>query len=271
VTTRPEPLPPDARPPSLAVHDLLASRLRIVWEDDDIVVVDKPSGMPSVPARTPLDPADVAAVLAERYGPLEAVHRLDRDTSGLLVLARSRFARVSLGRAFESSAVSKRYHAVVHGVLPSDEGVIHLPLADDRDRPPRKRVDPILGRRASTRWRVCETRRGTGSAAVPDERTLVALEPITGRSHQLRVHLAWLGCPIVGDPLYGRDSHDAHASQDSHDSRIAVPMALRAVSIAFPHPRTGQVASFTAAAATCSPWDMFSIPAECWWPRGSGR
>jgi tRNA pseudouridine32 synthase/23S rRNA pseudouridine746 synthase len=236
----------------VATDSLLAARLRIVWADDDLVVVDKPSGMPSVPARTPLDPADVAAVLADRHGPLEAVHRLDRDTSGLLVLARTRIARVALGRAFEASGVSKRYRAVVHGALPSDEGVIHLPLADDRDRPPRKRVDPILGRRATTRWRVCKKRVGSDAIAavgiVPtiDDLSLVELEPVTGRSHQLRVHLAWLGCPIVGDRLYG----SLASGQMS--------LALRAVSIVFPHPRTGRAASFTAEPATCPPWDVFA-------------
>ena len=161
--------------------------------DDDLVVVDKPSGMPSVPSRTPLDPPDVVAVLAGRFGPLEAAHRLDRDTSGLLVLARSREARSGLGRAFEEGLVEKRYLAVVHGTPPERAGEIHLPLADDVASPPRKRVDPIMGRRAVTRWRALDA-----SAWDGDPLTLVELEPLTGRSHQLRVHLAWLGCPIVG-------------------------------------------------------------------------
>ncbi|MGI9177102.1 MAG: RluA family pseudouridine synthase [Pirellulales bacterium] len=249
-------MPPHRQPSSMAENQRLAARLRIVWEDDDLVVVDKPSGMPSVPARTPLDPADVAAVLADRYGPLEAVHRLDRDTSGLLVLARSRAARGALGRAFEGSAVSKRYHAVVHGALSAREGVIHLPLADDHDHPPRKRVDPILGRRATTRWRMCKTQAVAGATATGMVRiaptftdlSLVELEPVTGRSHQLRVHLAWLGCPIVGDRLYGRTS------------LAAVPLALRAVSIEFPHPRTGQKVLLTADPATGRPWDEFPRP-----------
>ena len=144
------------------MDDRLASALRIVFIDDDLIVVDKPSGMPSVPARTPLDPPDVARVLAASYGPLEAVHRLDRDTSGLLVLSRSREVRRLLGRAFEARAISKRYLAVVHGTPPANEGTIHLPLADDPDRAPRKRVDPIGGRRATTRWWT-RARRAAGS------------------------------------------------------------------------------------------------------------
>jgi 23S rRNA-/tRNA-specific pseudouridylate synthase len=109
----------------------VAAALRVVIADDDLVVVDKPPGMPSVPARTPLDPPDVATVLAATHGPLEAVHRLDRDTSGLLVLARSREARARLGRAFEDGVVEKRYLAIVHGRLRDQTGAIHLPLADD--------------------------------------------------------------------------------------------------------------------------------------------
>jgi tRNA pseudouridine32 synthase/23S rRNA pseudouridine746 synthase len=125
--------------------------VRIVCADQHIVVVDKPSGMPSVPARSTLDPPAVATVMAAEWGPLEAVHRLDRDTSGLLVLARTAAARAALGRAFESRQVAKRYLAVVTGGPPAAAGAIHLPLADDPDRPPAKRVDPILGRRAPPR------------------------------------------------------------------------------------------------------------------------
>jgi tRNA pseudouridine32 synthase/23S rRNA pseudouridine746 synthase len=120
--------------------------------------------MPSVPARTPLDPPDVATVLAKTHGSLEAVHRLDRDTSGLLVLARSREARARLGRAFEDGLVEKRYLAIVHGGLRDHAGGIHLPLADDVANPPRKRVDPIMGRRAATRCRPI-FRAATGSSA----------------------------------------------------------------------------------------------------------
>lgn len=211
--------------------------LRIVHADDDLVVVDKPSGMPSVPARTPLDPPDVARVLAAHFPWLEAAHRLDRDTSGLLVLARSRDMRGLIGRSFEAGLVAKRYLAVVHGRPPADDGELHLPLADDPQRPPRKRVDPILGRRSTTRWQVRER-----AAAA----TLVELEPVTGRSHQLRVHLAWLGCPIVGDRLYGGGDDPAP------------PLALRATSLALPHPRTGVPLNLVASRPNGEPWSWFT-------------
>lgn len=223
----------------------VGAAVRIVSADPHIVIVDKPAGMPSVPARTPLDPPAVAAVLAAEWGPLEAVHRLDRDTSGLLVLARTAAARAALGRAFESRQVAKRYLAVVTGGPPTTAGTIHLPLADNPHRPPAKRVDPILGRRATTRWRVVATRRA-GDAV----RTLVELEPVTGRSHQLRAHLAWLGCPISGDPLYG-----PHGG--------AGRLALHAATLEFPHPNDGRVLRLAAPPAAV-PWADFDAVIATW-------
>ena len=213
---------------------------RIVFADDEVVVIDKPAGMPSVPARSPLEPPAVAVVLAGDWGPLEAVHRLDRDTSGLLVLARTAAARAALGRAFESRRVTKRYLAVVSGTLPASGGTVHLPLADDPTRPPAKRVDPILGRRATTRWRVLATR-----AAATGPEAVVELEPVTGRGHQLRVHLAWLGCPILGDRLYG-----------PRDRAAAGRLALHAAAVGFPHPADGRPVRLVSP-PLAGPWDAF--------------
>jgi len=195
--------------------------LRVVFSDDHVVVIDKPAGMPSVPARTPLDPPSAAVRLAARFGPVEAVHRLDRDTSGLLVMARSPEARAALGRAFERRSVAKRYLAVVGERLPGDRGEICQPLGPDPLAPPRQRIDPIEGRLAVTRWWQIAARGVAGG-----ERTLVVLEPVTGRSHQLRAHLAWLGSPIVGDRLYGGPEADR--------------LALHAAWIGFPHPAHGR-------------------------------
>ena len=204
---------------------------RILLVDEHIVVVEKPAGMPSVPARTPHDPPDVATVLAAGEladGPRpEAVHRLDRDTSGLLILARTARARAALGRAFERGMVRKSYRAFLAGRLPGREGVIHLPLAPDATAPPRQRVDPTVGRAATSRWNVVD---GEG---LPEGVTAVDLVPVTGRSHQLRVHMAWLGCPVLGDRLYGQ----------------APPIGrlwLHAARIEFPHPDGGRAVSLLA-------------------------
>jgi tRNA pseudouridine32 synthase/23S rRNA pseudouridine746 synthase len=224
------------------------SGIRVVHADADLVVVDKPAGMPSVPARTPLDPPCVAAQLHAAFGPLEAVHRLDRDTSGLLVLARSHEARVALGRAFEDRVVGKRYEAVVHGGPDREVGIVHLPLAADPRRPPRSRVDPILGRPATTRWRLLSTGMAHGGRW-----SLLELEPVTGRSHQLRVHLAWLGMPIVGDRLYGQPVEPPARPQPP-----ATRLALHAGWIAFPHPRDGRAVEYTAAPPP--PWPDLPTP-----------
>ena len=223
-----------------------ASPPPVVFADAAIVVVDKPSGMPSVPARTPLDPPAVAVRLAAAFGPLEAVHRLDRDTSGLLVLARSRAARATLGIAFERRLVTKRYLAIVTGRPPGAEGTIELPLAPDPDRPPRHRVDPVLGKQAATRWQLV-----AASAAGDAPTSLLAIEPLTGRSHQIRVHLAWLGCPIVGDRLYGV------ASGTTAGLPAGPALALHAAALELPHPSTGERLAFTAPPPRAPPWTGF--------------
>ena len=208
-----------------AAGDPRSIEVRVLFADTELVVVDKPAGIPSVPARTPFDPPCVATLLQPDYGPLEAAHRLDRDMSGLLVLSRLPAARVALGRAFEARAVRKRYEAIVEGELAAAAGEIHLPLAPDPWRPPRQRVDPILGRIAITRWKLLAR-----IAAAERPRSWLELEPVTGRAHQLRLQLAWLGAPIVGDALYGRPRPRPAGER----------LALHACWLRFPHPADGR-------------------------------
>ena len=215
----------------------------IVFSDAEIVLVDKPSGMPSVPARNDRDPPSVVERLAGRFGPVEAVHRLDRDTSGLLLLARTRSARSTLGRAFELRKVRKRYLAIACGSLPAAAGTLHLPLGDDPLLPPRKRIDPLSGRRATTRWRLIATACVGGSPV-----SLVALEPVTGRSHQLRAHLAWLGATIIGDRLYS-DRAGVYLQ--------SAPLALLAARLEFPHPSNGRWIDADAAVPSGAAWSLF--------------
>jgi len=167
--------------------------LSVIHHDRDLLVVDKPSGLLSVPGRQP-GWQDSALLRARRDHPIiYDVHRLDMDTSGVLVLALRRKAEAALKQQFEARTMAKRYLARVWG-QPPDHGVIDLPLTRVGGLPPRNEVDHSGGKTAVTRYRVLERD--------PDS-TLLLLEPRTGRSHQLRVHLEAIGHPILGDRIYG--------------------------------------------------------------------
>lgn len=164
--------------------------VRIVHADDRLVVIDKPAGLLSVPGRR--EPECASAQVQATYPDALIVHRLDQATSGLLVFARGPQAQRELSADFAERRVDKVYIAIVAGRL-EGEGLIDLPLAADWPNRPRQQVDFERGKPSQTRWR---------SLGAEGPYTRVALSPITGRSHQLRVHLAALGHPIVGDALY---------------------------------------------------------------------
>ena len=164
--------------------------MNIVHADDRLVVVDKPSGLLSVPGRT--EPDCASARVQTLFPDALIVHRLDQATSGLLLFARGAQAQRELSADFAERRVDKQYVAVVAGTL-TGEGLIDLPLAADWPNRPRQQVDLQRGKPSRTRWRALHPQ---------GQHTRVALEPLTGRSHQLRVHLAALGHPILGDALY---------------------------------------------------------------------
>lgn len=164
--------------------------VRIVHVDADLVVIDKPAGLLSVPGRT--EPDCASARVQALYPDALVVHRLDQATSGLLMFARGADAQRALSADFAERRVHKVYTAIVGGRL-KGEGLIDLPLAADWPNRPRQQVDTVHGKPSQTRWR---------HLASEGAHSRVALEPITGRSHQLRVHLAALGHPIMGDGLY---------------------------------------------------------------------
>lgn len=193
-----------------AVSD--GDQLRVVLEARDWVVVEKPSGLLSVPGKGE-EKQDCAVsrlrtMLPRAQGPM-IVHRLDMDTSGLMVVALTADAQRALSAQFEGRVVEKKYTALVEGDVADDEGAIDLPLRLDVERRPYQIVDFVHGKPSRTRYRVL---------AREVDRTRVEMEPLTGRTHQLRVHAATpravttpdgaaarggLGCPILGDILYG--------------------------------------------------------------------
>lgn len=193
----------------------------ILFADDALVVADKPAGLLSQPARGEDRQDCLETRVQALYPDAMLVHRLDMATSGLILLARGDEMLRRMNAAFAQRTVGKRYVATVHGHVADDAGEIDLPLAADPDRNPRQRVDRVHGRRALTRYRVV-ARGGEGEAAF----SRVELKPVTGRTHQLRVHLMSLGHPILGDVLYA----------PPHSAQLHLRMHLHAAAIAFIHP-----------------------------------
>ena len=194
----------------------------LVHEDAALLVLDKPAGLLAVPGRG-ADKADCLSARAQRRWPdALVVHRLDQATSGLMLLARGAAVQRALSQAFAERGVHKRYEALVHGLLPDAEagdgwGLIELPLRLDWPRRPRSIVDAAHGKPSRTRWRVL--RRDAAR-----DTTRLALEPVTGRSHQLRVHLQAIGHPIVGDTLYGPPDSAARLMLHARALRLAHPL-----------------------------------------------
>jgi tRNA pseudouridine32 synthase/23S rRNA pseudouridine746 synthase len=202
--------------------------ISVLHADAALLVLDKPAGLLSVPGRG-ADKQDCAIARAQAHYPdALIVHRLDMATSGLLLLARGATMQRTLSMAFEARQVHKRYVAVVAGelALPGNDawGEIDLPLMTDWPNRPRQMVD-AKGKPSRTRWRVLAHDTGPDGQA----RTRLELEPVTGRSHQLRVHLQAIGHPILGDALYADAA--AHAA--------APRLLLHASELAFTHPLTG--------------------------------
>ncbi|QYK41619.1 MAG: RNA pseudouridine synthase [Paracoccaceae bacterium] len=196
----------------------------IIHADDHVLVVDKPEGLLSVPGKGP-DKADcLIARLMRAYPRVLLVHRLDTDTSGVMVFARTSAAQVALAGQFERRETAKVYVARVWGDVAGEGGTIDLPLIVDWPNRPRQHVNHETGRPAVTDWRVI--------GRAPGE-TRLELRPRTGRSHQLRVHCLELGHPILGDPLYARG---AAADQPR--------LMLHAARLGFAHPATGAAVVF---------------------------
>ena len=200
----------------------------VVFSDDTLVIIEKPAGLLAVPGRGEHLRDCVATRLRACFADALVVHRLDQATSGLMLFARGAAAQRSLSRLFEARLVVKRYVALVAGPMDRDAGSIDLPLGADWPNRPRQQVDIRRGKASLTHWRVL-------SRDVAARTTRVELEPVTGRSHQLRVHLLAIGHPIVGDALYA--------------PALAAPrLMLHACALALPHPHDGRALNFSSQA-----------------------
>jgi len=193
--------------------------------DPDWIIVNKPSGLLAVPGKGPDKQDCLSNRVQQVYPDALIVHRLDMATSGLMVLARGVDAQRKLNAAFANRLVHKRYTAVVHGILPvayANWQIIDLPISVDWPNRPLRVIDTVQGKPSVTRVRILKHE-------TDNHTTRLELEPITGRSHQLRVHLKALGHPILGDALYAPPDVVA----------LAPRLLLHATSLQLPHPTHG--------------------------------
>ena len=202
--------------------------LDLVYRDDYIAVVNKPSGLLSVPGNQPQYYDSAMSRVKEKYGFCEPAHRLDMATSGILLFALSKAADRELKRQFREREPKKYYQALVWGHVEQDHGVVELPLICDWENRPRQKICFERGKRAVTFYDVLQR--------YPNNTTRVKLTPVTGRSHQLRLHMLALGHPILGDKF------SAHPQAKALSPRLC----LHAESLQIQHPISGETMVFTA-------------------------
>jgi tRNA pseudouridine32 synthase/23S rRNA pseudouridine746 synthase len=201
--------------------------VQVLFRDASLLVVNKPEGLLSVPGRHALNRDSVLARVQGRFPGARVVHRLDMDTSGVMVLALDAPTHRALSMQFQNRQVCKRYLARVAGVLASPRGEVSAPMRCDWPRRPLQMIDFEQGKSALTCYEVL--------AQGADEACL-ALKPVTGRSHQLRLHCFYLGHPILGDRFYAREGSDRRATR----------LMLHAETLGLRHPKSGEVMNFLA-------------------------
>jgi tRNA pseudouridine32 synthase/23S rRNA pseudouridine746 synthase len=206
-------------PPYIVPHT--QEDIRILYQDDDLLLVRKPDLLLSIPGRHPLNKDCLITRLRRDYPGASIVHRLDLDTSGIMVIPLNKPVHAHISRQFQERKVEKQYHAIVYGTVKPDTGEVELPIRCDWENRPLQMIDHEQGKHALTRFEVLERMA---------DRTRVLLKPVTGRSHQLRIHMRELGHPILGCDMYAHPTALAMADR----------LLLHASYLAFEHPVTGE-------------------------------
>lgn len=194
-----------------------------MYQDNDLLLINKPDGLLSVPGRHPLNKDSVATRLACEYPGASMAHRLDLDTSGMMIIPLNKAALAHINRQFQDRKVHKTYTAILHGLVKKDTGKIDLPLIFDWPKRPLQKVCQSSGKGALTYYKVLERDRQTNT-------TRVLFTPVTGRSHQLRIHSREMGHPILGCDMY--------ATREAYE--MAERLMLHATEMSFTHPVTGK-------------------------------
>ncbi|WOJ98439.1 RluA family pseudouridine synthase [Congregibacter brevis] len=218
------PTPPDSPddlelPPYVVPHS--AESVKVIYADESLLLIRKPDLLLSVPGRHPLNHDCMITRLQERYPDALVVHRLDLDTSGIMIVARGKPSQAALSRLFQERSVDKQYRAWVAGDVADDEGKIDLPIARDWENRPLQKICAETGKKSLTYFKVLKRENGN---------SYLELQPATGRTHQLRIHCREMGHPILGCDMYAPPAILGSAPR----------LMLHASRIAFPHPVTGR-------------------------------
>lgn len=216
-------------------------RLDILYQDDAIIVLNKPSGLLSVPGRLPEHSDSIASRVQELFPTAAIVHRLDMCTSGVILMALTKAAQSHISRQFQQRSTAKYYYARLEGIPAATNGSIDLPLRCDWPNRPRQMIDFIEGKPALTHWQVIAQQQASDDNNQQASAT-VLLKPVTGRSHQLRLHMLALGTPILGDELYASKKGIAEAEH----------LQLHAAMLEIEHPLSSEKITFKA----CPPFPI---------------
>jgi tRNA pseudouridine32 synthase / 23S rRNA pseudouridine746 synthase len=215
-------------PESLAILPSCQDEIEILHQEASFLIINKPAGLLSVPGRNPANFDSVQTRLAKVYPGSSIVHRLDFDTSGIMVIPLDKLVLSDISKQFQSRVVRKTYTAVVSGIVQPDTDEIDLPIAADADNRPKYKICKLSGKKSLTEFTVIER-------SIAENSTRLYLHPVTGRSHQLRLHLQAIGHPILGDVFYGDQEHQSKSSR----------LLLHATEIQFLHPVAGNLVCFT--------------------------
>ena len=218
---------PKGPPPDFTYDPPGQPFVEIVHQDEEVLLLNKPAGLLSVPGKLEAHKDCLETRAQSRFPTAKPVHRLDMDTSGLLLMGLGEAAHRYLSIGFERRLVQKSYIALVFGQMDTDQGLVDQPLICDWPNRPRQKIDFEVGKSSQTKWRV---------VGIEDDHTRIELTPLTGRSHQLRVHMASIGHPILGDNFYAFE-----------EARTAAPrLCLHAEQLSFRHPKDGERVNFEA-------------------------